>query len=362
MDTLLDGAATLDEAWEAIQAGLARDQTMVSLLHLAGVAPCEEPLELEHGFRLVTSSGEEWLEFQPRCSAEQLEPATVVRQTFLQNRKLRLLAQPRLFSTRQRGPRRDPLWEGWWVPLLGLALYRPEQFSDGVRVEVEPRWRRRQHGDFGDYGDELPWGGEDDAPNVWQPYRSCDYDVREGEERERLRAFVRRVMRTARRAHAQVGDPMAIAAKRFLSASFHLAPNGDWRNGAHDVNEQVLLDLVRSADGLFLVAERYEKTRKFKERVALASGLGDDELESFLDEAYDARSRIAHGDAEPPPVDLSRLHEVVRFAFIGRLGLFEAGLVPAQMRAGALPPQVGELHRMAVAGSRDPSRRGRRCR
>jgi hypothetical protein len=246
-----------------------------------------------------------------------------------------------------------------------LSLYRSSYLSDGVRLEVEPQWRIHRRGSFSDYGEELPWGPEDDAPEVWQPYQPYQYSIEDEPGREQFRSFVRTVMRLSRRAHERLGDRVRTAAKRFLTASFHLAPHGGWKHGEQDRNEEILFNLVRAADSLFFgrLKGNGSLQETFIGRVMAASGRG--KAAPFLNRAYDARSRIAHGDADPPEIDLSVLQEIVRFAFIGFLGMSEGQksirTIHAQLDSGDEAPQrMRELRHQAVAGSRDPRRRRRR--
>jgi hypothetical protein len=363
LDQLLDGEVHFEDAWSAFESSRTRNNEVVSLLHLNGVVPIQGAVELADGSKLIRFTEAEWLTLQPKLRSEQIDPGVVVRQTFLRHDGRPLLNLPAHpgFSIRDRELRCDPLWDDWWKPLLGLSLYSPEFFSDGVRLEIEPLWRLRREGDFSEYGDIFPPQDDEDGPESWRPYESDRYEIGEGEQRERFRTFVNRIMAAADRALKRDGERVAVAAKRFLSASFRLAAHGGWKRGPFDTYEHVLFDLVRAADGTLVAGKKPKKssfTDTFTDRVTRASGIKWLKLEEFLKDAYRDRSALAHADATPKPRDVAKLHEVIREALIGYFGCAEAGVKPDEMKEDGLPAQVNELRAFSLRGSRDPPRQG----
>ncbi len=318
LECIVQGADA-ESTWDRLQAGLDHKEDLRSLLHLDGIEPALGEIQLEEGFKLKTFSEEEWTALHPRIPDERVGTEIATRQVFLVKRAVGLIPAFHYEPKRVR-PVRDPLWDEWWLPLLGIALYRGDYFSAGVRLEVDPGWRISSVGSFSDFGDELPWDSDEDLPEGWQPYRSWAYRI-DRNEMPQFTQFVRCAMRAARRAsdHPSSGDRVRLSAKRFLSASFRLASRGAWRRGDQDTIEELLFNLARAGDGLFCTQSALGE-EFFVKRVAGASGLGG--VETLLRAAYDVRSKIAHGAAEPTMPDLSKLHEVIRFAFIGFLDLF----------------------------------------
>jgi len=358
LEDILQGRDPKD-AWERFKTALDRKDDPWSLLHLDGIEPLveEKEIQLERGFKLKTFSEEEWTEINPRVSDETVRPEVATRQVFLVKREAKLIPDLLEYDPKGTRPSRDPLWDDWWLPLLGIGLYQGNYFSAGVRLEVDRGWRINQHGSFSDFGDEFPWDEHEDSPEVWHPYRSYSYRVA-AKAMPRFRQFLRRIMQLAVRAseHRGSGDRVRLAAKRFLGASFRLPPHGVWRKGDQDANEEMLFNLARAGDSLFCKPPSVGE-EVFVKRVAGASGLP--RVETLLRGVYDVRSKIAHGEAEPRMPDLSKVHEVIRFAFIGFLGLFDAkgslqGVHEALEYGEPLPEAALSLQRDAVPGFRDP--------
>ncbi len=357
LDEIVHGTLRDPEtAWERLRTELDHKENLIALLHLDGIAPVVGEIQLEQGFKLKTFSEQEWTALNPRIHDERVATEIATRQVFLVKHSVKLIPTLR-FEPKRTTPVRDPLWDDWWLPLLGIALYRCDHFSDGVRLEVDPAWRIKKRGSFSDFGDEFPWDEHEDSPEVWQPYRSSAYRI-DPNTMPQFMQFVRCAMRAARRAsdHLGSGDHVRLSAKRFLGASFRLASHGGWRRDDQDTIEELLFNLARAGDGLFCT-QSDSGEEVFVRRVAGASGLV--EVQTFLRGVYDVRSKIAHGEAEPTIPDLSKLHEVIRFAFTGFLGLFIANgslrKVHDVLDAGApLPEAALSLQRDAIRGSRDP--------
>src|SRR5262249_44100489 len=124
---------------------------------LEGVSMASATIPLTSGFELRRFDGDAWEALRSNVNHEQLNPDIIAEQVFLTREGTHVMPPRQLFYSPpkvQDPPERDVLWDEWWQPLLALALFMPEDFAVGVRLEITPKWRLRKNGDFS--GDFLP--------------------------------------------------------------------------------------------------------------------------------------------------------------------------------------------------------------
>lgn len=337
----------LDAVWNEITTRLRNEEKFFGALQLQGMSMEPVKLSLADGFELQRFDAKTWEAMQPDVD-EQLNTEIVVEQVFLMKPDTRVLPARRFFYSPPRKdvpPQRDVLWTLWWRPLLALALYKPEDFRVGVRIEITPKWRLRKSGDF--EGEYLPWDEQEgETVERWQNSIPDNYEVKR-DDGSALSTFALALEGSLTKAIDLHGDRIQIAAKRFLDAAFRLP--GYLVSGWHpdeDETERILLDLVRVADGLLEGGTE----EKFVNRAGFVRGDGR-RSEKRLKKAYQVRSQLAHGSPPRGFPDLWLLHEDVRFIFLGYLGLAECyarrRVMINALDAGAVPPEGRALQRLA---------------
>lgn len=322
----------LESVWSQVTTRLLKEEVFLGALQLQGVSMESASIPLTDGYELRRFTAEEWEDMQSQVEHERIDPEIVTEQVFLTKDRTHVFPPRRpTHSFLEETPeeslrRRDALWTDWWPPLLALALYRPEDFRVGVRLEITPGWRVQRSGDF--EGEFLPpWYRDPDTLageviEIWRNSMRDEYRIKKSQEAD-LTASTASISDALRLAVKVDEHRFRIASKRFLDAAFRLPGYiSGWRPDEDEI-ERVILDLVRAVDGLLGGDPRPKKKRKsltdtFADRAALVRG---EDCKDRLTKAYKARSEIAHGRPLSDIPDLCLLHEDIRFIFLGVLGL-----------------------------------------
>lgn len=293
---------------------------------LDGNLTTDEPIPVADGWELVTPSVEQLhaLLPVPATAAYQpdrpFEPDDYAHLTML--RRVIRDAQPHyghelrfdvLFSLALNRPA-HPLWR----PLLALSLFDNPVLRLWARYQVEPGRR------IDKLFDSVEW-------EVWNPDGKTEIDQpRTGEfgsdaDIPTLRRFLTELAPRLERALNDKGPGIRLrrSAEHFLSAGEHAHGEGEVLS---ELNPEAVLHYVIALEGLLAGADpdRGEFTRKVSQRAAILAGRNDAErlkFERMVREAYDARSKYAHGDTPKKEVDLPRLRGIVRRCLVARIVL-----------------------------------------
>jgi hypothetical protein len=221
-----------------------------------------------------------------------------------------------------------------WQPLLALSLFENSVLQLWARYQVEPGRR------IDKLFDSVEW-------EIWTPDGEVEIEQpRTGEfgseaDVPMLRRFLTELAPRLERAldHKGPGIRLRRSAEHFLSAGEHAHGQGEVLS---ELNAEAVLHYVIALEGLLAGADpdRGEFIRKVSQRAAVLAGRNDAERLNFariVRQAYDVRSKYAHGGMPEKELDLPRLRRVVRRCLLARVVLGD-------------PTQNGPLHEVADQG------------
>jgi Apea-like HEPN len=202
-----------------------------------------------------------------------------------------------------------------WKPLLALSLFDNPVIQLWARYQLEPGRRIDKLFDAVDWKVYTP----DDETEIDEPATGefgSDIDA------PTLRRFLAELapLLTTALIDKTAGTRLQRSAEHFLTAGDHAHGEGEVLS---ELNAETVLHYVIALEGLLAGADSgSDFTRKVSQRAAVLAGEGDAqrlEIARLVRDAYDARSKYAHGSTPKRELDLPRLRKVVRRCLLTRI-------------------------------------------